>query len=98
MAAERFKIVEVNPNDSVGGAGCLCGEAKPADCKGPFAVFYTDDMASNMSPHAVLCAGCAVSAARQLSDSTDVLVGGESAPEIEGDAVELEEPDEIPEV
>ena len=101
--SENFKIVDVNPNDNVGGGGCLCSESKDTDCKGPFAVFYTTDMSSNVSPHPVIGAGCLRAAVAALDG--EVLAGGEPTPEpppapeepeeIEGDFVE-EEVEEAP--
>jgi len=64
----NFKVVDFNPNESTGGAGCLCSEVATADTKGPFVVFYGDnEMDSAVSPVPVLCAGCASEAYRQLS-------------------------------
>lgn len=61
MPAEAFTISSVNPNEGVGGGGCVCSPLKHSDQKGPFAVFYAEQMESNLSPHVVLCAGCAFS-------------------------------------
>lgn len=91
MSAERFEIVDTNPNDTTGGGGCLCGEVKPEDASGPYAVFYGPEMASNISPNAVVCAGCLRSAAKALDG--EVIAGGESSPEIE--AVEGEDYHEV---
>ena len=85
--SENFKIVDVNPNDNVGGGGCLCSESKDTDCHGPYAVFYVHDMASNISPHPVIGANCLRKAAAALDG--EVLAGGE--PVIELPAEEIEE-------
>lgn len=79
MGACIFKMSETNPNDQSGGGGCACSETKNRDQKGPFAVFYTGEMESTVSPHLVVCAGCAhgiVKAAdgELLSSSADVLI------------------------
>lgn len=58
MSAERYIVSEVNPNDSCGGGGCLCSETKVPEAEGPYIVFHAQEMASNISPHAVLCASC----------------------------------------
>ncbi len=87
--AENFKIVDVNPNDSVGGGGCLCSETKDVDCKPPYAVFYVHDMASNISPHPVVCANCLTKATSALDG--EVLAGGEKNEYIEIPEEEIEE-------
>lgn len=79
MAADRFQIVDINPNDSCGGGGCLCSEVKETDCQGPFVVFYAQEMENNLSPNAVACKDCILSAAKQLEG--EVLAGGERANE-----------------
>ncbi len=72
---ERFQIVDVNPNDTVGGGGCLCSESKVADCKGPYAVFPVTDMENGLSPHVVIGSQCICAAQRALEG--DTLKGGE---------------------
>lgn len=57
--AQRFKWSPVNPNDSIGGAGCACSEARNEDRGGPYKVFYATEMANDTSPHVVVCAPCA---------------------------------------
>lgn len=74
--SERFEVVDINPNQTTGGGGCLCSEVENPDCKGPFAVFPHQEMASNLSPHAVLCLGCAEAVVKQADRET--LAGGES--------------------
>jgi hypothetical protein len=63
VGACRFYLTDKNPNDTVGGGGCACGETKPADQKGPFAVFPANEMDCGYSPHLVVCAPCAASIA-----------------------------------
>lgn len=95
--SERFEIVEVNPNDAVGGGGCLCQETKSPDCKPPYAVFYHQEMENNLSPHAVVCLSCAEAVVRAV-DQGDTLSGGErgdSTEVIESDAVEVPEVPEL---
>lgn len=59
MSAEHFKITDHNPNDDVGGGGCVCGDVKLTGCQGPYAVFYGTETDSNQSPHVVLSLACA---------------------------------------
>lgn len=75
--AELFEVVETNPNDTVGGGGCLCHDGKDTDCTGPYAVFYGNDMESTASPYPVLGLGCALAIVERAKG--DVLVGGESS-------------------
>lgn len=98
--SQRFKTVAINPNDAVGGGGCLCSETKNTDCKGPFAVFYHVEMENNLSPHAVLCIQCARDFVYEV-DNGEVLAGGETGePSITEalEVVELPDEDEIPEL
>lgn len=89
MSAERFHIVDTNPNDITGGGGCLCSEDKVTDCNGPYAVFYVHDMASNISPHPVIGAHCLAKAAAALEG--EVQAGGESATVIDLDPSQYQE-------
>ena len=64
MSAQRFKIVDVNPNDTIGGGGCACSPEKVTDCTGPFAVFFATEMGDTpLSPHNVLGCKCLLAAA-----------------------------------
>ncbi|MGZ6852649.1 MAG: hypothetical protein ACXVGB_00635 [Mycobacteriaceae bacterium] len=91
----RFFMSSTNPNDQIGGGGCVCGETKNLDQKGPFAVFPGTTMDSGCSPHVVVCFGCAeaiveAGEGEMLSSSADIL---------ESEAVELPVNDEdIPEL
>lgn len=68
MSAERFQVVATNPNDDVGGGGCLCSPEKVTDCTGPFVVFYATEAGdSRLSPHQVLGCKCAKAAGIALS-------------------------------
>lgn len=62
---ENFKITQVNPNDDVGGGGCVCSAVKAADCEPPFAVFFGTETDSNLSPHVVICRRCAEAVVEQ---------------------------------
>lgn len=100
MSATRFHVTDVNPNDTVGGGGCLCSESKVSDCKPPFVVFYVQEMESNASPHAVACQACIDAAGDALRG--EILSAGEvshpaeaepepelvTVPAIDGDAEE----------
>lgn len=51
-------LTDVNPNDGIGGGGCLCsGLTKGRETTGPFVVFPASET-EMPSPHAVLCVGC----------------------------------------
>ena len=76
IMSERFQVVEINPNQTTGGGGCLCSEVENPDCEGPFAVFPHTEMSSNISPHPVICLGCAEAVVKQAGK--EVLAGGES--------------------
>lgn len=56
---ERFKVVQENPNDRIGGGGCVCGDSKVEGCDPPYAVFYATETDNNLSPHVVVCRSCA---------------------------------------
>jgi hypothetical protein len=75
--AQLIQLVEVNPNDVTGGGGCLCSPIKGHDTKGPFFVFPATETESNLSPHAVVCAGCVKGCSRRLAKKEKPLVGGE---------------------
>lgn len=72
--AQRYFISETNPNDDIGGCGCLCSEAHCEDRGGPYAVFNHTATDSNNSPHVVICAPCAegvIQAMHGEADTTD---------------------------
>lgn len=77
--AQRFFISETNPNDAIGGCGCLCGDTHVEDRGGPYAVFNHTATDSNSSPHVVVCAPC-------VAAVTDA-IGGEAI--IAGQVVEV---------
>src|SRR5687768_3132539 len=81
IVSERFEVVTTNPNDSTGGGGCLCSEVENPDTEGPFVVFPHQEMASNLSPHSVVCARCVIAAAEEI-EQEDPLAGGEVIPGI----------------
>lgn len=80
---------ETNPNDGIGGGGCVCSPLKCEDCKGPFVVFPATETDSNQSPHVVISVHCA----RQIAEGEDkaqdegqILSAGEADPvEVEPD-------------
>lgn len=78
--SERFTVSSVNPNDSVGGGGCLCSESKVEDCKPPYVIFHVTETSSNLSPHVVGCANCIQKAAQAVEEG-EVLSAGEPSPE-----------------
>lgn len=78
----RAQLVAHNPNESVGGGGCVCSPSKCEDCKAPFLVFPASETDSNLSPHVVLsvhCAKAGVALARKskplASGQSDVIEG-----------------------
>ena len=81
MASEQFTVSDTNPNDAVGGGGCVCSETESPDCKPPYAVFYASETASNISPHTVICLNCA--AAFVEAAKGEVAQVGEKDPEQE---------------
>ena len=58
MAHGQFIVTQVNPNDNMGGGGCVCDPRKQVDCKPPYVVCYANDMESHLSPHVVICEAC----------------------------------------
>lgn len=75
--AEQFFLSANNPNDAVGGGGCACSDIYERDSKGPYAVFPAVESASNISPHVVVCLGCAESILDRATDDTEILSAGE---------------------
>lgn len=68
--SQLFQITQENPNDAVGGGGTICsGDSQGADCKPPYAVFYTVETDNNLSPHVVLCASCAAAVVRKAEEA-----------------------------
>ena len=76
-----FHLSSINPNDGVGGGGCLCHPIKSSDTAGPFIVFPATETDSNLSPHAVLCAGC-------VDGCAALIAGGESLAPGQGDVLD----------
>lgn len=71
-------LSKINPNESVGGGGCLSHPIKSVDTVGPFVVFPATETDSMLSPHAVLCALCYAEAkALMEGDPREALAGGE---------------------
>lgn len=68
---ERFHITDTNPNDAIGGGGCVCSEVKCEDCKAPFAVFYVTETSSNVSPHVVISLDCAKAVVRKAEEGAE---------------------------
>ncbi len=85
--SERYKVTNENPNDAVGGGGCVCGDTKQADCEPPYVVFYASETDSNLSPHVVVCQRCVESAYAGTAAYEDriVDVDGEPIDDEEGD-------------
>lgn len=58
----QFHLSDENPNEQVGGKGCLCHPRGSDETRGPYLIFTPTTTDDNLSPHAVLCAGCACDA------------------------------------
>ena len=58
----QFHLSDENPNEIVGGAGCLCHPRGSDETRGPYLIFTPTTTDDNLSPHAVLCAHCACDA------------------------------------
>lgn len=71
MSAARFQVLDYNPNEHIGGGGCVCGDSKQSDCKGPYLVFSSVSTDARLSPHVVMSHACAVAAAKATSDAED---------------------------
>lgn len=54
----QFHLSEQNPNDVVGGGGCLCHPDGGDETRGPFIIFTPTTVDEPLSPHAVLCEHC----------------------------------------
>lgn len=75
MSHKQFIVSDVNPNDTLGGGGCICDPRKQIDCKPPYVVFYGNDMLVDNSPHVVACKSCIDDCAEKLKG--EVLSAGE---------------------
>ena len=54
--ADFYTVHESNPNDTVGGGGCLASGARPSeDCKGRWIHFFRVSTEFDASPYAVIC-------------------------------------------
>lgn len=75
MAHGQFSVTSVNPNDTLGGGGCVCDPRKQVDCKPPYIVCYANDMEDPRSPHVVICQACVGMMQEKLGG--EALVSGE---------------------
>lgn len=88
MSLANFRVSTVNPNDDVGGAGCLCSpDGRPAECAPPYVVFHTAETASNSSPVAVVCQACVGTANTRLADLASETPVDHREPTVEFDAL-----------
>lgn len=78
--SEVFFVSSQNPNDGIGGGGCLCNPLKDRDCVGPFAIFHATETDSNMSPHAVLSLACARKFVKAAKTGEALVCGETGAP------------------
>jgi hypothetical protein len=72
-----FFVSDNNPNDGIGGGGCVCHPTKCLDCKGPYAIFPATETDNNSSPHVVLSLGCAKAFVAKAKKG-DALAAGET--------------------
>lgn len=98
MAHGQFAVSDTNPNDVTGGGGCICDELQQADCKPPYIICYSNEMASNISPHVVACATCV----EEMFDALggEILGAGENSPVHAQPEIELPESEyqELPDI
>lgn len=77
----HFHVSGTNPNNGIGGRGCLCNPVGSEDCTAPYAIFPATETDNNLSPHAVLSIACAREfVARAERQGGDVLAAGENDP------------------
>lgn len=74
--------MEENPNNPMGGEGCLCSETKVAQAKGPYVVFNATETDCIASPYPVICASCLIPAYAKL-------MGEEVTGEVEDDVPDV---------
>jgi hypothetical protein len=79
---ENFSIMDENPNDAMGGGGCLCSDTKVNGCDGPYAVFNATETDFIQSPYPVIGAKC-------LCKAFDLLSGEEVTGELEDDVPDV---------
>lgn len=91
--AQRYYISDTNPNESIGGGGCLCSESKCEDRGGPYAIFHCVETDSNLSPHVVICAPCAKAVVGDIESGAERI----SAGQVTVDAESVEISDAVPE-
>lgn len=92
MSHKLFKTSDRNPNLAVGGGGCVCSPVHQTDCVGPYAIFPGNDMESPISPHVVICQGCAEAVVLALCG--EIGRAGEAAPVVvDAEVVEDAEPE-----
>lgn len=83
---ENFSIMADNPNDAVGGGGCLCSDTKVEGCKGPYVVFNATETDFCPSPFPVIGTACLHAAMYEKMEGPTV---------VDSDAIDE---DDIPEV
>jgi hypothetical protein len=72
----KLIVSETNPNDAVGGGGCIGqGDSKHEDCRGPYVVFHAVETDNNLSPHVVLCSVCLEEASARAHVAEPVRAG-----------------------
>ena len=78
QGAHRYHLSTTNPNDSIGGGGCVCSDTRCEDRGGPYAIFPHVETDNNLSPHVVACAPCILAIAAAIEDeATEYTVAGQ---------------------
>jgi hypothetical protein len=77
---EWFSVHDVNPNDTVGGGGCMAtGGRMGEDCKGPWINFFRVSTEFDASPHSVICAKHLAQVSRSYRKE-ELMAGGDELP------------------
>lgn len=75
----QFFLSSVNPNDAIGGGGCVCSERKHEDCTGPYVICPGTEMSTNDSPYTVISLRCAQAWLDEAErKGEDILAAGEA--------------------
>ena len=90
MSHGQFIASNNNPNDNMGGGGCICSPEKQVDCKPPYIIVPGNDMESCQSPHVVVCQRCVERMSHILSG--EKLDSGEVTPEVRAEPVRVKLP------
>lgn len=77
---QGITVHEHNPNDSLGGGGCICsGRLASEECRGPWYNFFRTQTEFHQSPYAVICEYHREALNRAAAED-EVLTGGDPLP------------------